>query len=64
MMFLVIYTGTYIPYKTAFIDSSTDLVNFIELGIDSLFIIDIIVNFISAYEDSEKNIEFRITKIA
>ncbi|CDW89105.1 cation channel family protein [Stylonychia lemnae] len=56
--------GTYIPYKTAFIESSSDTVNTIELSIDSLFIIDIIVNFISAYEDSERNIEFRFFKIA
>lgn len=64
MMLLVIYTGTYIPYKTAFIDSSSSLVNYIELGIDSLFVFDIIVNFLSAYEDSERNVEFRLTKIA
>ena len=64
MMLLVIYTGTYIPYKTAFIDNSSETVNTVELSIDSLFIIDIIVNFISAYEDNERNIEFRFFRIA
>jgi hypothetical protein len=64
MMLLVIYTGTYIPFKTAFVEESPDYVNWIELAIDSLFIVDIVVNFISAYEDKEKNVEFRLTKIA
>ena len=63
-MLLVIYTGTYIPYKTAFVEDTPTLQANIELGIDMLFIIDLIVNFISAYEDSEKNIEFRFRKIA
>lgn len=63
-MLLVVYTGTYIPYKTAFVEESPDYVNYIELSIDSLFIVDMIVNFISAYEDRDKNIEFRLTKIA
>lgn len=64
MMLVVIYTGTYIPYKTAFIESSDELISNIELAIDSLFIIDLFINFISAYEDNEKNIEFRLAKIA
>ena len=58
MLVLLVYTGTYIPYKTAFIEESPDYVNNIELSIDSLFFIDIAINFLSAYEDSEKNLEF------
>lgn len=52
LMFLMLYTAIYIPYKTSFIDDTSDLVNYIELFIDSLFIFDILVNFVSAYEDS------------
>jgi hypothetical protein len=55
---LLIYTGTYVPFKTAFIQNSSKIVDNMELGIDCLFIIDIIINFISAYEDKEKNIIF------
>lgn len=63
-MLLLLYTGTYIPYKTAFVEESPDYVNNIELAIDSLFIVDIFVNFVSAYEDSERNVEIRLTRIA
>ena len=64
MIFLMLYTATYIPYKTAFIDESSELVNYIELAIDSLFVIDIIFNFVSAYEDNDKNLEVRFSMIA
>jgi hypothetical protein len=64
MMLLLLYTATYIPFKTAFIDDSSSLVNTIEFSIDSLFFVDIVVNFVSAYETADKNIEFRPSAIA
>jgi hypothetical protein len=64
MMLLLLYTATYIPFKTAFIEDSSDLVNNIEFSIDSLFFVDLVVNFISAYETTQKNIEFRFGQIA
>jgi Ion transport protein len=64
MMLLLLYTATYIPFKTAFIEDSSELVNTIEFSIDSLFFVDLVVNFISAYETTYKNIEFRFTMIA
>lgn len=64
MMLLLLYTATYIPYKTAFIEESSELVNTIEFAIDSLFFVDLVVNFISAYETHDKNIEFRFSRIA
>jgi hypothetical protein len=64
MMLLLLYTATYIPYKTAFIEESSDMVNNIEFAIDSLFFVDVFINFVSAYETTDKNIEFRFSRIA
>lgn len=64
LLWLMLYTATYIPYKTAFVDDSSDTVNYVELGIDSLFVVDMLFNFISAYEDNDKNIENRFSRIA
>jgi Ion transport protein len=64
MMLLLLYTATYVPFKTAFVENSSDLVNNIEFSIDSLFFLDLIVNFISAYETADKNVEFRLSQIA
>lgn len=64
MMLLLLYTATYIPFKTAFIEESSSIVNTIEFSIDSLFFVDLVVNFISAYETTYKNIEFRFSQIA
>ena len=64
MMVLLLYTATYIPFKTAFIESSSDLVNTIEFSIDSLYFVDLVVNFLSAYETADRNIEFSLPKIA
>ena len=60
MMLLLLYTATYVPYKTAFVEDSPTYVNNIEFAIDSLFFIDIVMNFISAYETADKNVEFRL----
>ncbi len=63
MVFLV-YTGTYMPFKVAFLTNTGHVENFLELIIDCIFMMDIVVNFISAYEDRERNIEHRLSKIA
>ena len=64
MMFLLLYTATYVPFKTAFVEDSPEYVNNIEFAIDSLFFVDLVVNFISAYENNDKNVEFRLSRIS
>ena len=64
MMLLLLYTATYVPFKTAFIEESPEYVNNIEFAIDSLFFVDLAVNFLSAYETSDKNVEVRLSRIS
>ena len=64
MTILLLYTASYMPYRISFIDS-TSLSNIIfDTSIDLLFISDIFINFISAYEDPKTGLEVRIRRIA
>ena len=56
---LLLYTAIWAPYKIAFIDDTSDFEFVFDIIVDSLFFIDVILSFISAYEDKEKNIECR-----
>ena len=62
-MILLLYTASFVPYRTAFIDDSPSSLATLDWVIDSLFMFDILVNFISAYEDRDKNIEVRLKMI-
>ncbi len=64
IMLLLIYTATFVPYRTAFIDEAPEELLDWEWCVDALFMFDLIVNFISAYEDRDKNIEVRMKLIA
>ena len=64
IMFLLLYTATFVPYRTAFIDDVSESLTDFEWCVDALFIFDLIINFTSAYEDRDKNIEVRLKLIA
>lgn len=64
IMLLLLYTATFVPYRTAFIDDAPQALVDFEWFVDALFIFDLIINFISAYEDRDKNIEVRLKYIA
>jgi hypothetical protein len=53
------------PYRIAFVDSDDFGWVFIDYFIDGLFILDIFVNFFSAYFDEEENliIEHKVSSI-
>lgn len=55
MIFLLAYVATYVPYGICFVQkppgSPMETDDYIDLGVDGLFGIDIIVNFLSSYED-------------
>ena len=64
MIFLLLYTATFVPIRTAFIDDVTPLFAAFEYTVDGCFIFDLFVNFLSAYVDRDKNLEIRLKKIA
>ena len=61
---LLLYTASFVPYRTAFIVDTSDALGAWEWVVDALFMFDLLVNFISAYENSDKNIEVRLRLIA
>lgn len=63
-MLLLLYTASFVPYRTSFIEDAPPGLATWEWIVDALFCIDIFINFISAYENSDKNIEIRLKVIA
>jgi len=64
IIILLLYTATFITYRVAFIDTDSELLIVLDYIMDTLFGIDIIINFISAYEISETKVETWFKKIA
>jgi hypothetical protein len=63
-MILLLYTASFVPYRTSFIENASPGLVAWEWIVDALFVIDIFINFISAYENSDKNLEVRLKEIA
>lgn len=58
MLCLLLYTATFVPYQTAFIESNSgSVLEVFEFFIDSMYIFDFFLNFVMAYEDGDKKIE-------
>ena len=67
IIFLLVYTGFITPYRTSFFSNEElarkDLFWVMESIIDIVFGIDIIVNFISAYERHDGETEYKFKRI-
>ena len=50
---LLMYTATYMPYKTCFVDESSVADEVVDWTVDILFMIDILINFLQATEKSD-----------
>lgn len=64
LIILLIYTATYMPYKTCFIDNPSEASEVIDSIVDALFTADIAVNFLSAVEMSDGTVVYQPRKIA
>jgi hypothetical protein len=59
IILLLLYTSTVVPYRVAFVDVSSEAFTIFEYGIDGLFMLDIIINFLSAVDLDDMVIETR-----
>jgi hypothetical protein len=64
MHLLLIYTAFNIPLNVAFDQSDNEFMSNLDKFIDYMFIADLFINFITGYEDDDKNSEFRLKLIA
>jgi hypothetical protein len=56
-MFLLLYVATALPYNIAFVDFESGTAwYYIDLYVDICFILDLFINFISAYYDKENKL--------
>ena len=60
---LLLYTSTVVPFQVAFVDVDTQFAQFLNYMVDILFGLDILVNFFSAFETTNRKIEIRLKKI-
>ena len=51
MIFFILQTATYTPYRIAFITESRPGDEYLDLSIDSYFVTDVIINIFTAYPD-------------
>ena len=61
---ILVYTATYMPYKTCFIDVPSVASDNFDLVIDSLFTLDICINFLSAFEKADGTLVYKLKEIA
>ena len=52
VILLLLYTSTVVPYQVAFVDEDTLMMVAVNSLVDVLFGVDIIINFLSAYESN------------
>ena len=68
IVFLLIWIGTVVPYRLSFVSDAElekmDFFHIMDSGTDISFALDIMINFITAYENADGIIEYRLGKIA
>lgn len=56
VVFLLLYTAIFVPYKVCFVDDSTDFDFIFDMFVDASFFTDIILTFFSAVDDGKGNV--------
>ena len=63
MQTALLYTAFAVPVDVAF-GNSNEVVEALDITINLLFVADLFFNFVQAFENEDKNIEFRLKQIA
>ena len=61
---LLVYTATYMPFRIAYIDETSTEQAIMEWIVDVLFMLDIVINFFTAFEDRFGVYHFKLKQIA
>lgn len=61
---LLLYVGAFIPYRLSYLGELKGFMKSLEIFVDISFGIDIILNFVTAYETADGRLEVRMKKIA
>lgn len=67
VLWLLGYTATIVPYRTAFIEREDETNNFLpmfDIFVDFMYTVDLVLNFFMAFEDKDKKLETRMKMIA
>ena len=62
MIFLMLYIAFFLPYKLTFWENDPTSIVIIDYLIDLFFLVDIFVNFLTSYTDSELNVTVKSPK--
>lgn len=61
---MIIYTAFVVPFASSFYDERSQTIATLDFLVDLLFMLDLILNFLMAFEDKDKKMEVRIKYIA
>lgn len=64
VVFLLLYTAIFVPFKVCFTDESTDGEFIFDLGVDFCFFVDIVLTFFTATEGDRGAIEVQKSVLA
>jgi len=60
MIFLLLYVASYVPFSICFDNrlpsAPMESMDYVDVAVDLLFTIDIVINFLSSYEDPRTNL--------
>jgi potassium voltage-gated channel Eag-related subfamily H member 2 len=65
-MICLLYTASVVPYRCAFykVEEGFSMYAVIEVVVDTIYIMDLFINFFISYLDKDRKVEVRLSNIA